>query len=86
MILRTLLLLAATAAMASRAVAAPVHAPDRHVLHHCEDVLKHAAKTPRSTKTRHADAAEVERCRIVVREFALRDSRMPVDEHGKMMR
>ena len=85
MISRNLLLLAAIAAMGSRAVAAPVP-PDRHVLHHCEDVLKHAAKTPRSTKTRHADAAEVERCRIVVREFALRDSRMPVDEHGKMMR
>jgi hypothetical protein len=85
MILRTLLLLAATTAMMSRVAAAPVHAPDRHVLHHCEDVLKHAAKTPRSTKTRRADA-EVERCRIVVREFALRDSRMPVDQNGKTVR
>lgn len=84
MISRNLLLLAAIAAMGSRAVAAPVP-PDRHVLHHCEDVLKHAAKAARS-KGRHADSAEVARCRIVVREFALRDSRMPVDQNGKMMR
>ena len=86
MILRTLLLLAATAAMMSRGAAAPVHAPDRHVLHHCEDVLKHATKVAHAAKTRHTDAAEVERCRIVVREFALRDSRMPVDQNGKTVR
>ncbi|HVV39751.1 MAG TPA: hypothetical protein VHC94_01655 [Nitrobacter sp.] len=86
MSLRTLLLLAAMAAMAWRVVAAPMRAPDRHVLHHCEDVLTHAVKTTQSARTHRTDAAEVERCRIVVREFALRDSRMSVDENGKMMR
>ncbi|MBS0529318.1 MAG: hypothetical protein JSS22_08015 [Proteobacteria bacterium] len=85
MILRILLLLAATA-MASHAVATPVHPPDRHVLHHCEEVLTHAAKTERSATTSRTGTSDVERCRIVVREFALRDSRMPVDENGKMMR
>ncbi len=86
MILRNLLLLAATAAMASHAVAAPVHAQNRHVLHHCEDVVAHAAKTAHSTKALRADPIEVERCRMVIREFVSRDSRMPVDEDGRKVR
>ena len=85
MIVRSLVLLAAVTAMASRAVATQVQPPDRHVLHHCEDVLTQAANPANTMKARPA-AAEVDRCRIVVREFALRDSRMSVDENGKMMR
>jgi len=84
MISRNLLLLAAIAATGSRAVAAPVP-PDRHVLHHCEDVLTQAAAPANATRTGPA-TAEVERCRIIVREFALRDSRMSVDENGKHVR
>jgi hypothetical protein len=85
MIVRTLLLLAATAAMASRVVAAPVPT-DRHVLHHCEDVLKHTAKAAPATTARRADAAELDRCRMVIREFVSRESRMEVDENGRRVR
>jgi hypothetical protein len=83
MILRILLLLAATASLASRVVAAPAHAPDRHVLHHCEDVVARAAKAAQSAK---AHGPEVDRCRTVIREFVSRDSRMEVDEAGRRMR
>ena len=86
MTLRNLLLLAAMAAMASHAVAATSHAPDRHKLHHCENVLKHAAKIARSTNVPRTEAAEVERCRMVIREFVSRDSRMTVDGNGKQVR
>ena len=86
MILRNLLLLAATAAMASHAVAAPVHAQDRHVLHHCEDVVAHAAKTAHSTKALRADPIEVERCQMIIREFVSRESRMTVDQNGRQVR
>ena len=86
MILRTLLLLAAAAAMMSRAVAAPAHPPNRHILHHCEDVLARAAKSAQSAKKQRADATEVERCQMVIREFVSRDSRMPVDQNGKTVR
>jgi hypothetical protein len=86
MILRTLLLLAATTAMASRVVAAPVHAPDRHVLHHCERVLAKADKATQPAKASRADATELDRCRMVIREFVSRESRMEVDEDGRRVR
>lgn len=86
MTLRNLLLLAATAAMASHAAATPAHALDRHVLHHCEDVVAHGAKAERSATASRTDAAEVERCQMVIREFVSRESRMTVDQNGKAVR
>ena len=84
MIVRDLVTSAALAAIASHVLMTPARADDRHVLHHCEDVMARAAKDPNSTQA--APETEIERCRIVVREWALRDSRMTVDENGRRLR
>ncbi|MGN6116010.1 MAG: hypothetical protein ACTHN2_10890 [Nitrobacter sp.] len=86
MMLRLLTTIAAVAAFTSHASGTMPRAADRHVLHHCENVLAHAAKAARAAKKQRGGAAEVDRCRMVIREFVSRDSRMTVDQNGKMMR
>jgi hypothetical protein len=83
MMLRLLTAIVAVAAFTSHASGTPPRAADRHVLHHCENVLAHAAKAARAAKKQRGDAKEVDRCRMVIREFVSRDSRMPVDQNGK---
>ena len=86
MMLRLLTTIAAVAVFTSHASGTTPRAADRHVLHHCENVLAHAAKAARAAKKQRGGAAEVDRCRMVIREFVSRDSRMTVDQNGKMMR
>ncbi len=68
--------------VATLAVAAlPARAEDRSVLVNCKAMVARAAKD-----TKAASEAELARCRQVIREWALRDARMVVDEQGRPLR
>ena len=64
------------------ALASPVHADPRDVLRNCQALLERANQSS-AEKPSEADIA---RCRQVVRDWTLRDSRMLVDEDGKPLR
>jgi len=75
--LAALLLIAFLAALAS-----PAHADPRDVLRNCQALLDRANQSS-AEKPSEADIA---RCRQVVRDWTLRDSRMLVDEQGRPLR
>lgn len=64
--------------------ASPAFADPRDVLRDCEALLARAAD-PKAGVVKPGDA-DVARCRQVVRDWALRESRMLVDEQGKPIR
>lgn len=64
------------------AIAPSVQAEDRSVLLNCKAMVDRAAQT----KDAGATEAELARCRQVIREWALRDARMIVDEQGRPLR
>ncbi|WP_210350017.1 hypothetical protein [Bradyrhizobium diazoefficiens] len=72
-VIRLALVIAALAALAL-----PAHAEDRSVLLHCKAMVERASKDAGT-----ASEAELIRCRQVIREWALRDARMTVDEQGR---
>lgn len=61
----------------------PAAAEPRDVLRDCQALLARAAQAAPADKP---GDAEVARCRQVVRDWTLRDSRMLVDEDGKKLR
>jgi hypothetical protein len=63
-------------------VAQPAQAEPRDVLRNCQALLARANQS-NAEKPSEADIA---RCRQVVRDWTLRDSRMIVDEDGKPLR
>jgi hypothetical protein len=65
------------------AVSSPAAAEPRDVLRDCQALLARAAQAAPADKPNDADIA---RCRQVVRDWTLRDSRMLVDEHGRPLR
>ena len=65
------------------AIALPARADDRAQLNACQAMVDRAAQ---ATPNANQDDAELQRCRQIVREWTLRDSRMSVDEHGKPLR
>jgi hypothetical protein len=64
--------------------ASPVLADPRDVLRDCETLLARAA-APKAGADKPGDA-DVARCRQVVRDWTLRESRMLVDEQGRPLR
>ena len=66
------------------ALASPALADPRDVLRDCEALLARAAD-PKPGAHKPSDA-DVARCRQVVRDWTLRESRMPVDEQGRPIR
>ncbi len=57
----------------------PAHAGERDQLNVCRDMIARAAQaTP--------DTPDIARCRQIIKEWTLRDSRMSVDEQGKPLR
>ena len=64
------------------AIASPARANPRDVLRKCHALLERASQ-PNADKPAEADIA---RCRQVVRDWTLRDSRMLVDEQGRPLR
>jgi hypothetical protein len=63
-------------------LASPAQADPRDVLRNCQALLERANQ-PNAAKPGDADIA---RCRQVVRDWTLRDSRMLVDQDGKPLR
>lgn len=76
MVLRTVLIAAAVAA-----ITLPARAEDRSVLQDCKAMVARAEKEAGS-----ASEAELTRCRQIIREWALRDARTTVDEHGRPLK
>jgi hypothetical protein len=65
------------------ALHSPALAEPRDVLRDCQALLARAAQAAPADKPSDAD---ITRCRQVVRDWTLRDSRMLVDEDGKKLR
>ncbi|WP_439398903.1 hypothetical protein ACRQ5Q_16330 [Bradyrhizobium sp. PMVTL-01] len=61
--------------------ALPARAEDRSVLVNCKAIVERASKDAHAARE-----AELTRCRQLIREWALRDARMAVDEEGKPLR
>jgi hypothetical protein len=66
----------------------PARADPRAVLETCQATLDRAAQIARTAGSTadKPDEAELQRCRQVVRDWTLRESRMSVDEHGRPLR
>jgi len=74
----------AVAALAM-AISSPARADPREVLRACQAMVNRAAQ-PAQNGAKQPDDAEVARCRQVIRDWTLRDSRMSVDEDGRPLR
>jgi hypothetical protein len=66
------------------ATALPAHAEGRAEFVSCQVMVERAAQ-PAPAATRPDDAA-LARCRQIIRDWTLRESRMSVDENGKPLR
>ena len=64
------------------ALSSPASADPRDVLRNCQALLERA----QSSGTDKPSEADIARCRQVVRDWTLRESRMSVDENGKPLR
>ena len=71
--------------IASTAYASP---GERDRLNACQALVERATEARPSNKAPLVapDAAELARCRQIIREWTLRDSRMSVDEQGRPLR
>ncbi len=76
------------AALIMAAMALPARADDRSLLNACQALVDRAAPSAQTAAAASAQPAdqELQRCRQIVREWTLRDSRMSVDEHGRPLR
>jgi hypothetical protein len=70
------------------AISLPARADDRTMLNACQALIDRAAQSAPGAAAAgvKTDDAELQRCRQIVREWALRDARMSVDEHGRPLR
>jgi hypothetical protein len=68
------------------AIALPARADDRAQLNACQAMVDRAARAAPNANGAKQDDAELQRCRQIVREWTLRDSRMSVDEQGRPLR
>ncbi|MBV8925868.1 MAG: hypothetical protein JOZ74_10925 [Bradyrhizobium sp.] len=73
--MRLFFALPAVALLASAAHAVP---GERDRLNACKAMVERAAPSPAARQT-----AELQKCRQIIKEWTLRDSRMSVDENGK---
>jgi hypothetical protein len=72
------------ASLAAMSLAA--RADERTTLNACQVLVERAGRSQNAgTSTRQEDP-ELLRCRQIIREWTLRDSRMSVDEHGRPLR
>jgi hypothetical protein len=71
----------AAGALMLAALAPPAQAEDRSVLLNCKAMVERATRDASG-----ANETELARCRQVIREWALRDARMTVDEQGRPLR
>jgi hypothetical protein len=71
------------------ATALPARADGRAELVTCQAMIDRAAQAAQagtSTVAPPQDEAALQRCRQIVRDWTLRESRMTVDEHGRPLR
>jgi hypothetical protein len=73
----------ALAAVALLAASLPAQAGERDQLNACQALVE---RTAQSQKSAEPDAPEIARCRQIIKEWTLRDSRMSVDEQGRPLR
>ena len=68
-------------------MSATARADGREELAACQLIIARAAQSPQAgTVSTRQEEAELQRCRQVVRDWTLRDSRMSVDENGRPLR
>ena len=81
-------LLVAALAILGGALAVPQAAlaipGERDRLNACKDMVARAGSPPASSAA--SETAELQKCRQIISEWALRDSRMSIDENGQPMR
>jgi hypothetical protein len=68
------------------AMASPARAEPRDVLTTCQALVDRAAQSAPAGAPRNEADAELLRCRQVIRDWTLRESRMSVDENGRSLR
>jgi hypothetical protein len=74
-------------AVALAAMSLAARADERAKLTACQALVERAAPSQKETAAAtRADDPELLRCRQIIREWTLRDSRMSVDEHGRPLR
>ena len=71
--------------LAALAAVLPARAGERDQLNACQALVERAAQPQRSGSAAQADR-ELQRCRQIIKEWTLRDSRMSVDEQGRPLR
>ncbi len=64
------------------AVITPARAGERDQLNTCQAMVDRAARSAQNA----VDDAELQRCRQIIKEWTLRDSRRSVDEQGRPLR
>ena len=79
--MRLFVALVAAALLTSAAHAIP---GERVRLNACKLMVERAETAPAASAT--PESAELQKCRQMIKEWTLRDSRMSVDENGKPMR
>jgi hypothetical protein len=72
-------------ALAALAAVLPARAGERDQLNACQALVERAAQPERSVSAAQADP-KLQRCRQIIKEWTLRDSRMSVDEQGRPLR
>ncbi|MEA2920923.1 MAG: hypothetical protein QOF07_886 [Bradyrhizobium sp.] len=81
------MLLARIIVAALAATALPARADERSLLDACQPQVDRAGPSGLHTAAAGSPGEEeLERCRQIIREWTLRDSRMTVDEHGRPLR
>jgi hypothetical protein len=79
--MRVFSVLTAAALLASAAHAVP---GERDRLNACKVLVEHAGPAPAAGAA--PETVELQKCRQMMKEWTLRDSRMSVDENGKPMK
>ena len=72
-------------ALAALAAVLPARAGERDQLNACQALVERATQPERSVSAAQADP-KLQRCRQIIKEWTLRDSRMSVDEQGRPLR
>ena len=68
------------------AILVPARADERAKLNACQALVDRAAQSQNAGAATRPDDSELLRCRQIIREWTLRDSRMSVDEQGRPLR
>ena len=73
-------------AAALAATAWPAHADGRAELVTCQAMVDRAAQSALAGTATQQDEAALQRCRQIIKDWTLRESRMSVDEQGRPLR